>query len=276
MKKDADLAGVLIGPPPIAYVEQARAAMIAAGGELGRPVPVDLCVWKLGDAPRRDVTKIGGVPYWPAGEPWPHTRGGAPATFVAQFSFADSTDLLPNLPGDLLSVLAANDDYQSLALRWFRLGEKRLLPPAQVPAPRWVIHPCHAVLHRTAEYPEADWQLFEEYPYPLRGWAREFLAASKIGGHWRLRGHMESPEEQTSAEWRREMERAWAAVRAREKSFVCQLASVQAAGRRPFLNVARARDLFKAPSAPFLMIADVGVLDFFYRDEVTDYEWWSG
>ncbi len=62
------------GPLPIAYVEQIRAELKKRGGDLGEAIPVDLCIWNVGDTLKREVTKIGGVPYWPANEPWPITK----------------------------------------------------------------------------------------------------------------------------------------------------------------------------------------------------------
>ena len=41
-------------------------------------------VWGLGEPPRRECTKIGGLPYWPSQRPWPQSQGGYPATFLAR------------------------------------------------------------------------------------------------------------------------------------------------------------------------------------------------
>ena len=276
MNKNLDFADTLTGPLPVAYLEQARSAAKGAGVDLGRAVPVDLCVWKLGDTRRREVTKIGGVPYWPAAEPWPVTRGDEPYTFVAQFCFADSRDIVPRLPGDVLSVLAAESDYQRLELRWFKLSAGDLLPAAKVPAPRWTIHPCHAVLHRTVEYPDAGYEPFEKHPHPLGLWARVFTSGSKIGGVWKLRGELPRPVDIEDAELRASIEKAWERVGRREKTFICQLGSVQATDRHPFLDVEKREDLARSHAERFLMIADVGGYDFFHDGEATDAGWWSG
>lgn len=276
MNEDSDLARFLTGPLPVAYIEQARSEVVKAGGDLGRAVPVDLCVWKLGDTRQRDVTKIGGVPYWPATEPWPTSGDGEPFTFIAQFCFADSKDILPRLPGDILCVLAAASDYQVIELRWFKLGVGALTPVEQVPAPRWTIHPCHAVLHRTAEHPEAKSELFERYPYPFSLWARKFTDGSKMGGLWQLRGELPNPAAIEDAKVRASVEESWKRVRRREKTFICQLGSVQPTKRQPFIDVEKREHLVRSHAENFLMIADVGGYDFFYEGEQTDAEWWSG
>ena len=276
--QDSDVATALTGPLPVAYIEQARAEVVRAGADLGKPVPADLCVWRVGDTRRRAVTKIGGVPYWPAAEPWPTTVDDEPYTFVAQFCFADSRDLLPRLPGDILSVLASDTDYQLLELRWFELGEgeAHLLPAGRVPAPRWPIQPCHAVLHRTAEYPEARYELFQKYPYPLGLWARRLIDGSKIGGEWVSRGELPNPADIDDAKYRKDIEEAWRRVRQREQTFICQLGSVQATERQPFLNVETRADLQRSHAKDFLMIADVGGYDFFHDGRATDQDMWSG
>src|SRR5262249_50228385 len=167
------LGSTVSGPVEMALVEQIRDEVRAKGGDLGPPVPVDVCIWNLGDSARRDATKISGTPFWPADEPWP--EGYRPYTFVAQLCFADSRDILPALPGEILVLLAettegspaGTTDYQYWTFRWFSLDESDLLKPDEVPEPGWHIEPCHAALHRTAEYPQADYKLFEQDPYPL-------------------------------------------------------------------------------------------------------------
>lgn len=36
---------------------------------IGSPCPTDIFVWAEGEPTRREVTKVGGLPYWPASEP---------------------------------------------------------------------------------------------------------------------------------------------------------------------------------------------------------------
>lgn len=276
INETTDISTGLTGPLPIAYVEQIRSKVKKIGGDLGKPVPVDLCVWKAGDAKRREATKIGGVPYWPASEAWPTFARREPYTFVAQFCFADSKDILPKLPGDILSILAVEPDYADFELRWFNLSNQELLPASKVPAPLWAIRPCHAFLYRTAEYPLAHSELFENYPYPLSLWARKFTGGSKIGGLWELRGELPDPADFEDVKLRRAIEKSLEDVRRQERSFICQLGSIQSTKRQPFINVESSEDLPRSRVKKFLMIGDVGGCDFFYYRKGTGYSWWSG
>lgn len=72
-------------------------------------IPTDMFLWGRGEAPDPRMTKIGGVPYLPRDTPWPQHRG-RPLTFVAQFGFHDSRDLVSKLPGDVLLVFAPDRD----------------------------------------------------------------------------------------------------------------------------------------------------------------------
>ena len=60
-------------PRDIAIIEQLREEALA-----GRPKPgglaTDVFVFGLGEPDRREVTKVGGLPYWPVGQAWPRTR----------------------------------------------------------------------------------------------------------------------------------------------------------------------------------------------------------
>src|SRR5688500_15164236 len=47
----------------------------------GAAIPADVFVFGKGEAPRRDGTKVGGLPYWPDGRPWPFNLRGEPYLF---------------------------------------------------------------------------------------------------------------------------------------------------------------------------------------------------
>src|SRR5262245_46005232 len=109
----------IIGPGSLALVEQCRAAIqqrpnlgifsegsVRQKTNLGRTKPVDVFVLAKGEPPVRDATKIGGVPYRPRAKPWPLTPDGKPATFLAQFNFMQSRDILSSLPGDILLMFS--------------------------------------------------------------------------------------------------------------------------------------------------------------------------
>src|SRR5207245_7832991 len=119
-------------------------------------------------------------------------------------------------------------------------------------APQWAIQPCHAQLHRTAEYPQADYKLFQDYPYPLSGWVRRFRDGTKIGGSWELRGELPNPADIEDAWLRRKLPEAWDAERVWKKAFICTLGSIQATRRQPFANVEKCDDVAERHAPPLL------------------------
>jgi hypothetical protein len=132
-------ACIISGPYDIAVLEQLREEAFAFLPDIER-VPTDIFVWNRGEPERRAVTRIGGLPYREAGKPWPIARSGTPMNFVAQFCFADSRDITPDLPGDILLFFAESkkwdkgvEDYDFLwgvfderdsetAFEWVALG----------------------------------------------------------------------------------------------------------------------------------------------------------
>lgn len=83
------------GPLCLLFVEglRERAAQL---GPMGAKQPTDLFLFALGEPKQRDVTKVGGLQYRPEGKPWPRsTNTGEPLTFVAQYRFTESRDIIP-------------------------------------------------------------------------------------------------------------------------------------------------------------------------------------
>ena len=119
-----------------------------------RTVPCDLFVWALGEPDRRDVTKVGGAPYRPAGKPWP-TKDGATYTFLAQFDFSTSRDIIGPTPDDILSVFTLESDFDDLYFEWYSKGISDLIDPTSVPEPCFQFITCYGERHRTADYPDA-------------------------------------------------------------------------------------------------------------------------
>ena len=69
-----------------------------------RKYPTDVFLWGYGEAPDRLFTKVGGLPYELDETSWPIVEG-RPATFLAQFNFTDSEDVVRlDLPGEILLV----------------------------------------------------------------------------------------------------------------------------------------------------------------------------
>lgn len=122
-------------------------------------VPTDVFLYGRGEPARREVTKIGGLPYWPARRPRPHTRAGSPMTFVFQFCFADSRDIVGDLPGDVLlyfseDILVDWDDDGRSLFEWMTLGETDLIEPGALPETPWKITPVYGAIYRTYDYPK--------------------------------------------------------------------------------------------------------------------------
>jgi hypothetical protein len=66
---------------------------------------VDMVLWGWGDVSNDLATRIGGRPIVPRGFMWPEIRGQR-ACWLCQLSFADSRDIVGDLPGDILLVFA--------------------------------------------------------------------------------------------------------------------------------------------------------------------------
>jgi hypothetical protein len=193
---DSDSGLTIVSPCDLAYVEQWR-ALAAAGHDLGPTVPADIFVFALGQPPRRDVSKVGGLPYRPRGKPWPTTEGG-PMTFLAQLRFTESRDLVGELPGDLLLIFTRdmslyNGEPTCLAFEWYPLGLTDLARPGEVPPPERQFVTCYGLRHRTFDYLDEDRAM--RYlrraipPGRSTGYGREFslrllcrLDGMKIGG----------------------------------------------------------------------------------------------
>lgn len=132
----------------------------AAPAQSDEYVASDLLTWVKGEPPDRFITKIGGLPYRPSSVPWPLRPSGQPMTFLAQFCFADSTDLVGSLPGDVLLIFASQEDAyipipsryeEDVALRfeWYPLGLEGLVTPAEMPPSSWKLLPCYARVQRS-------------------------------------------------------------------------------------------------------------------------------
>jgi hypothetical protein len=97
------------GPRDLAHLVQLRKEFEKDFAKF-KKAPTDVMVWNYGEPKRREVTKIGGVPYWPKSEPWPQNADEEPLQFIGQICFADSRDLFPKLPGDVLLIFTDGDD----------------------------------------------------------------------------------------------------------------------------------------------------------------------
>jgi Domain of unknown function (DUF1963) len=125
--------------------------------DLGMPVPADVFVMADGEPENRFATKIGGLPYRPASEPWPTSRSGRPLNFVAQFNFTDSVDIVGQQPGDLLLVFANNDEewFEEFHFEWRKITDDDDGLVSSLPEFPHPIAPCYGHRYRAMNYPDA-------------------------------------------------------------------------------------------------------------------------
>lgn len=186
----------ITGPRSIAVIEQLREETFAMLPGIER-VPTDIFILSLGEPDQRAVTKISGLPYRAAGKPWPTAPSGIPMTFVAQFCFADSRDLVPPLPGDLLLIFIEGKGWgygqkagydwiwgygdhrdSAVTFEWVSLGDFPLVTQEEIPETPWKLTPFYGTIYRTWDYPNADGFAYPEVAEHI---ATE-LEAMKIGG----------------------------------------------------------------------------------------------
>jgi Domain of unknown function (DUF1963) len=270
-RKDFPCGPTLTSPSHVAVVEQQKRRAIEKGLSLGKPVPIDLCVWNWGESPTREVTKIGGLPFWPASRSWPVDKTHGPMTFIAQFWFADSTDIRSPLPGDALLIFGNDSNfYEGLQFEWVSRTSDPLIDPSDTPPPKWPIQPCFASLLRTFEYPDADRKAFGR-EFPLSDQARGG-SGTKIGGiveEYDYTIHLWSEEDlELIPSAREEHEAALRSIEHQKTKgpLLCRLESLSTAYRWPFLNIPERTWRFTG-DANLLMIYDAGAMAIFLSDK---------
>lgn len=116
----------------------------------------DIFLFSLGEPSRRDVTKIGGAPYRPARLPWPANAQNEPLTFLAQFRFTESRELVPNVPGDILLIFVDNEPFRHdpsyFHFEWYHLGISDLICAVDAPPPAWTFVTCFGSRYRTVDF----------------------------------------------------------------------------------------------------------------------------
>lgn len=193
------------------------------GLRIGDPVATDIIVFGRGEPDNPSCTKVGGRPLWPADRAWPTASDGSPCYFLAQFNFADSRDILPDLPADMLLLLTdSENDWlwgdDGSSFHWVRSDEK-ITQDICVPSTVGAAGPFFGAIFRTADYPDSQdkayaLQMSQSYNLPI-------LNGTKIGG---LPHFIQGGEGQTDG-------------------FLCQLGSIQAASDVPFPWVNQAEPL---------------------------------
>ncbi|MBL8901176.1 MAG: DUF1963 domain-containing protein [Planctomycetes bacterium] len=152
---------IITSPAHLCATEYARKAL-ASKRDLGQTVPVDLFVWRTGPPERPYLTKLGGIPHRERDTPWPKDRAGAPMTFLAQFCFADSREIVSGkLGGDVLLMFWSDvdswcGDPEDIHFEWSNLELRTPARSVDCPAPRFLFPELAGLRHRTFEYPEAQ------------------------------------------------------------------------------------------------------------------------
>ena len=186
-----------VGPMGIAVHEQLLDEALYGVGKwqkMPHRVPTDVFIMSVGEPERREVTKVGGLPYWTRGRRWPRTVRGTPMTFVAQFCFADSRDLpIPQPPEDVLLVFGDQDAYffeapgseslwesgsPALAFAWETVGDQALISGEEIPETGWNVTPCYGSIHRAHDYPDDTHLLDHNERYE----SAKIVGGVKIGG----------------------------------------------------------------------------------------------
>jgi hypothetical protein len=226
-------------------------------------VPCDLFVWGTGTPPDGRLTRVGGSPWLPKDVPWPDIDGVVPS-FLCQFDFRDSLDLVGDLPGDLLLVFVAEEDAMLSAdadrmrFLWVSAAETEVIEAAAVPSPTHPFeHVCAwGVRHRSVDVPSC-WDRAHAIKKDKDGrgrlWSLPVLWGTKIGG---------VPYDSQNN------------LHAVPPGYLCQLVSIQPSCGIPWPwadREAPLTDRFKddgmyAPGNN-LMIGDMGELTFYVRSD---------
>lgn len=183
---------VISSPIHIAIAEQLRRVILNQGHNLGPASPVDVFLWRISQNSNGPQTRIGGSPFRDPDKPWPNDSSGRPLMFLAQISFLDSKDLMPNdLPGDVLSMYGQRTgssyiDMDSLVYEWTTADVGKKVDNYIAPAWNFCVE---GVIHRTECYPSCDDSIRDlGFDVP------DVLQATQIGKHpFRIQG--EDPDE---------------------------------------------------------------------------------
>jgi hypothetical protein len=229
----------------------------------GEPVPVDIFVLSQGEPENRFATKIGGLPYRPADEPWPCSADGRSLALIAQFHFTNSRDIVGETPGDLLLVFGDDSDgfISSFHFEWQDLGIRNLITPAELPRDSMQIAPCFGNRCRMQSFPEAQLRTPWEKPqcHGKEVWTYRLIPqfqATQIGrAPYIIQSNGRSPyDEDESSD----------VVMPSNVQHLCTIASVQPDAHQPYpwVNVPEPRN----PEGKWnygdnnLMIGDVGCI----------------
>jgi hypothetical protein len=152
------------------------------GKKINKAVPTDVFVFEEDETNDRTATKFGGLPYYEKGRLWPAPRGEPlDLAFIAQINFADSRDLVPKLPGDILLVFVnpREMDEFGLHVEWSTIADgKELISHEEMPVDNRFVRPMFGWVCRLNDYPGTR-KRFNKYKSP---YLLPVLQGTKIGG----------------------------------------------------------------------------------------------
>lgn len=155
---------IITSPAHLCEIELVR-KQYAQSQDLGRSVPVDIFLWSVDPPQEPFLTKLGGTPHRESTKPWP-TLDGTPLTFVGQFCFADSRDIVSQkLPDDVMLIFFKgadglyNDD--SIHVEWSSIELETPVSAEQCPAPSFTVPQLSGHIYRTNEFPDSR-EVFEK------------------------------------------------------------------------------------------------------------------
>jgi len=152
-------------------------------------IATDIFIFAEGEPLRREVTKVGGLPYLPIGRPWPKAKSGQFLTFIAQFCFADSQDIIGSLPGGVLLIFVESDEsgptyvptvelLHQISFEWVSIGDLPLVTAEMIHETAWQPFPCYGVIYQTYDYPDLDASAYPDVAKNIP----TINSATKIGG----------------------------------------------------------------------------------------------
>lgn len=149
---------IITSPAHLCGIELVR-KQYAQSHDLGSAVPVDLFIWSTAPPEQSFLTRLGGVPHRESAKPWPKD-GAQPYTFVAQFCFVDSRDIISDkIPDDVMLIFFKNADslYEpdSIHVEWSSIDMAVPLTADQCPPPSFVVPRFSCHIYRTNEYPDS-------------------------------------------------------------------------------------------------------------------------
>ncbi|TVP93898.1 MAG: DUF1963 domain-containing protein [Planctomycetaceae bacterium] len=173
---------IITSPAHLCEIELVR-KQYAQSQDLGPSVPVDVFLWSVDPPEKPFLTKLGGTPHRESTKPWP-TDDGKPYTFVAQFCFADSQDIVSqNIPDAVMLIFFKDPGSiykrESVHIEWSPIELNSPMSAEQCPPPSFTVPQLSGHIYRTNEYPESR-DVFEQaghyqfYLFPV-------TQATKIG-----------------------------------------------------------------------------------------------